>query len=64
MGSIECVWEKAVMFTVVKLYKIDEIIINSTQISVPSEKNTDSHDVSPNPLPSARLRPYSFGIYI
>lgn len=55
MGSIECVWEKAVMFTVVKLYKIDEIIINSTQISVPSEKNTDSHDVSPNPLPSARL---------
>lgn len=64
MGSIECVWEKVVMFTVVKPYKIDEIIINSTQRSAPSERNTDSHDVSSNPLPSARLQPYSFGINI
>lgn len=52
------------MFTVVKPYKIDEIIINSTQRCTPSEKNTDSHDIFSNPLPSVRLQCYSFVINI
>lgn len=52
------------MFTIVKPYKIHEIIINSTQRCTPSEKNTDSRDIFSNPLPSARLQHYSFVINI
>lgn len=50
------------MFTVVKPYKIDEIITNSTQRCTPLEKNTDSHDIFSNPLPSVRFQSYSFVI--